>query len=86
MSTFVDYEIAIECMLAEPRNAVLEMIARPEGATIGEIADAMNWECHSARGFISRHLNHDGIEVTSAWVGGQRRYRTAYSLEDMLAE
>lgn len=35
---------------------VIEMLRRPEGATITEIAGATNWAAHSVRGFIAGTL------------------------------
>ena len=70
MITFADDEIAIERMLAEPRYAILEMLARPRGATIDEIREPLGWERHTARGYLSRHINHGGVPVRSDMVGG----------------
>ena len=55
---------------------VLEMLRRKEGATIGEIAKATDWQNHSIRGFLSAQVGKKlGLKVESEKVGGERRYR-----------
>jgi len=44
--------------------AVLEMLRRPEGATVPEIMAAMGWQPHSVRGFLS-NLKRTGHAVDS---------------------
>jgi hypothetical protein len=51
---------------------ILEMIGRPQGATLGEIMKATGWQAHSVRGFLStaarkRHLK---IESSKSETGG----------------
>jgi hypothetical protein len=57
---------------------VLELICRPEGASIREIAAATQWQAHSIRGFISGNLGKKmGLVVESFQrVDGERAYRT----------
>lgn len=57
---------------------VLELIRRPEGASIQEIADATQWQAHSIRGFISGALGKRmGLAIESfKMADGVRAYRT----------
>jgi hypothetical protein len=56
---------------------VLELLRRPEGATIAEIAKATEWQAHSIRGFISGHVTKKmGLKVESSKNdAGERTYR-----------
>ena len=58
---------------------VLELIRRPDGASLKEIADATQWQPHSIRGFISGSLGKKmGLAVESfKRADGERAYRTA---------
>ena len=47
------------------QEAVLAMLRRPEGATVAQIAAAMNWEQHTVRGFFAG-LKRKGITVVAA--------------------
>jgi hypothetical protein len=69
---------------AEARNGskkaiVLELLRRPKGATMAEIAKATAWRSHSIRGFISGHLTKKmGLVVESTKnEAGARTYRVA---------
>ncbi len=54
--------------------AVIEMLRRPEGATVPEIMVAMGWQPHSVRGFLS-NLRRAGQPVESRKrEGGARAY------------
>jgi hypothetical protein len=57
---------------------VLEMVRRPDGAGIREIADVTQWMAHSIRGFISGGLGKKmGLVVESfKRADGERAYRT----------
>jgi hypothetical protein len=55
----------------------LELLRRPEGASLKEIADATQWQAHSIRGFISGALGKKmGLTVESLKTeSGDRVYR-----------
>jgi hypothetical protein len=56
---------------------VIEMLKRPEGATLSDIMSATSWQCHSVRGFISGCLGKKmGLKIESAKrEDGQRCYK-----------
>jgi hypothetical protein len=58
---------------------VLDMLKRPEGATLSDIMSATSWRAHSVRGFISGGLGKKmGIKVESSKRDdGLRAYRIA---------
>ena len=64
---------------AESKGAkILDMIARPKGATLAEIQKATDWQAHSVRGFISTAGKKHGIKIESAKNDtGERTYKTA---------
>jgi hypothetical protein len=57
---------------------VLELIRRPDGATLKDIQEATGWQAHSVRGFISGSLGKKmGLTVESfKRPDGARAYRT----------
>ncbi len=59
--------------------AVLDLLRRKDGATLGEIAKATGWQNHSIRGFISGTVGKRmGLKVESAKNdGGERTYKIA---------
>ena len=48
------------------QSQVLEMLRRPEGATVAQIAEAMNWAPHTVRGFFAGLKKRKGIVVAPA--------------------
>jgi hypothetical protein len=56
---------------------VIEMLRRPQGASIGEIVDATSWASHSVRGFMAGALKKKlGLAIGSEKdAGKERRYR-----------
>jgi hypothetical protein len=53
---------------------LIEMLKRPKGATIEEIAKAFDWQPHTVRGAIAGALKKKlGLEVTSTKVEGRGR-------------
>ena len=62
------------------QEALIAMLRAPEGATIDEIAAALDWQPHTARGAISGALKKKlGLEVTSEKIDGRGR---AYRITD----
>jgi len=58
---------------------VLDMLKRPDGATLADIMSATDWQAHSVRGFISGSLGKKmGLTVESfKRPDGVRAYRVA---------
>ena len=56
-----------------------DMLRRKEGATIGQIAKALEWQLHSVRGAISASLKKkQGLTILAEKVAdGDRVYRIA---------
>src|SRR5438270_1463425 len=58
------------------QSAVIAMLRRPEGATVDEVASAMGWQRHTARGLFSGTLKKKlGLTVASAQEERGRAYR-----------
>jgi len=55
---------------------VLDLLKRPDGATLAELMKATGWQAHSVRGFLSGTISKKmSLAVTSAKVkGGERSY------------
>ncbi|MFN4206762.1 MAG: DUF3489 domain-containing protein [Agrobacterium albertimagni] len=65
---------------AESKQArLIEMLKRPEGATIDEIVKALDWQAHTVRGVMSGALKKKlGLKVESEKVDDRGRvYRVA---------
>jgi len=58
---------------------VIQMLQRPEGATIQQIMDATGWQAHTVRGtFAGAFKKKLGLTITSEKPdGGERAYRIA---------
>ena len=58
---------------------VIEMLKRPEGATIAQICEATGWQAHTVRGTFAGALKKKlGMTIVSDKVqGGERVYRIA---------
>jgi len=59
------------------QQRMIEMLGRPEGATITQLGEALGWQAHSVRGAISSALKKKlGLKVISDKdAGGDRLYR-----------
>ena len=55
---------------------ILELLKRPEGATLAALMKATEWQAHSVRGFLSGSLRKKlGLTITSAkGTDGERTY------------
>lgn len=52
-----------------------QLLTRPDGASIAEMAAATGWQPHSVRGALAGALRKRGHAVGSSKVDGTRRYR-----------
>ncbi len=61
------------------KSQVVELLRRPDGATLKDIMDATGWQAHSVRGFISGSVTKKmGLTVESfKKENGDRAYRVA---------
>ena len=57
----------------ERRLAALEAVARPEGATLGDLTAASGWLPHTTRAALTR-LRQRGYDVRLADTGARRAY------------
>ena len=56
------------------QETLIEMLRRPEGATIAEIVEALKWQSHTARGAMAGALKKKlGLTITSEVVDGRGR-------------
>lgn len=64
---------------ASKQARLIEMLRRPEGATIEEIVKALTWQSHTIRGAMSGALKKKlGLKIDSEKVDGRGRvYRAA---------
>ncbi len=57
------------------QTLLLDLLSRPEGATLGQIMDATGWQKHSVRGFISGFIKKKrGLTIVSEKREGVRFY------------
>ena len=78
-----DEDVAAEARPTRSREGskqarLIEMLKRPQGASIVEIAETFGWVHHSVRGAIAGTLKKKlGLVVTSEKVDGRRVYKLA---------
>lgn len=70
--------------VATPRQTkqqiMIDLLSRPEGASIEEIANATEWQSHTVRGAMSGALKKKlGLAITSEMVDARGR---VYRIED----
>jgi len=57
---------------------IIDLLKRPNGATLAEIMKATNWQAHSVRGFLSTTSKKHGLKIESTRTGaGERTYKIA---------
>ena len=56
---------------------MIDLLGRPQGASIDELIAATGWQAHSVRGALAGALKKKGVVVTSEKVDGSRRYSAA---------
>ena len=62
------------------QQRLIEMLRRPQGATIEQITGALGWQSHTVRGAISGALKKKlSLTVLSEKVDGGRIYRISAS-------
>ena len=62
------------------QQIIIDLLRRPEGATIAEIANATEWQSHTVRGAMSGALKKKlGLAITSENVDARGR---VYRIED----
>ena len=55
---------------------ILDLITRPQGATLPELIEATSWQAHSVRGFLSMAAKKQALKIESTRnESGQRHYR-----------
>ena len=61
------------------QTTLLDLLGKPEGATLNQLMDATGWQVHSVRGFMSGVLKKKlGLTITSEKANsGERIYRVA---------
>lgn len=75
-------QTALDSALAKTRTGtkqetLLKLLSRPQGASIDELAEALEWQRHTVRGTVSHTLKKRlGLTITSEkGEDGVRRYR-----------
>jgi Protein of unknown function (DUF3489) len=55
-------------------DELVDLLRRPEGASLADLAGRTGWQAHSIRGAIAGSLKRKGHVVTSRRLDGIRRY------------
>ena len=56
-------------------ETILELLTRPDGASLAELVAATGWQAHSVRGALAGSLKRKGHAIVSDKIDGERRYR-----------
>ena len=57
---------------------MIQLLQRPEGASLAELVEATGWQTHSVRGALAAGIPKKvGCKVISQKIDGVRRYRLA---------
>jgi hypothetical protein len=56
-------------------DQLVDLLQRPEGAGLADLASLTGWQAHSIRGAIAGSLKRKGHVVSSERIDGMRRYR-----------
>lgn len=56
-------------------DLIASLLARPDGASLAELAEATDWQAHSVRGALAGSLKKKGHRIVSQKSDGVRRYR-----------
>lgn len=54
---------------------LVDLLVRPEGASLSEMCATTGWQAHSVRGALAGALRKKGHEIRSEKTDGERRYR-----------
>jgi hypothetical protein len=79
--------VVSERTVSQKHTMLLELVQRPEGATIDELMTASGWQKHSVRGFIAGFVKKTlGLSVLSTRTAeGARCYRITTGVGDATA-
>jgi hypothetical protein len=56
---------------------LIDLLTRPQGASLDQLVDAMGWQRHSVRAALALMKPNFGIEIASEKIDGVRTYRLA---------
>lgn len=54
---------------------LIDLLHRPNGASLAEMMAATGWQAHSVRGVMAGALRHRGLAIDSVKINDIRRYR-----------
>ena len=63
-------------------SKLIEMLKSPDGTTIKQISEKLNWQNHTARGVLSRLRNNYDVNITTDGLAGKNRtYKIAWGFD-----